>query len=68
MGEQAIPMDAAAVWQAGDDAAGSYCTRRHRTRCRGQSSATHYDFKRAVTRKSRPCQGTLRVLIKQIAA
>ena len=29
---------------------------------------THCDFKLAVTRKSRPCRGTLRVLIKQIAA
>ena len=28
----------------------------------------HCDFKLAVTRKSRPCRGTLRVLIKQIAA
>ena len=28
----------------------------------------HCDFKPAVTRKSRPCRGTLRVLIKQIAA
>ena len=30
--------------------------------------ASHCDFKLAVTRKSRPCRGTLRVLIKQIAA
>ena len=28
----------------------------------------HCDFKLAVTRKSRPCRATLRVLIKQIAA
>ena len=28
----------------------------------------HCDFKLAVTRKSRPCGGTLRMLIKQIAA
>ena len=36
----------------------------------GHSNATerHCDFKLAVTRKSRPCRGTLRVLIKLIAA
>ena len=31
-------------------------------------SITHCDFKLALTRKSRPCRGTLRVLMKQIAA
>ena len=33
-----------------------------------QITADHCDFKLAVARKSRPCRGTLRVLIKQIAA
>ena len=32
------------------------------------ATLVHCDFKLAVTRKSRPCRGTLRVLIKQIAA
>ena len=32
------------------------------------SRINHCDFKPAVTRKSRPCRDTLRVLIKQIAA
>ena len=47
MDEQAIPMDAAGLWLAGDDAAGSCCMRRRRARCCCQSSATKHSCARA---------------------